>query len=112
MICVAWPAGHLVHALLNDAQTLAYLFNVDDGAIIAIAGGGNWYVEFKLVVASVRLLLAEVPCKARRAKVRSSHAPFDRFINSAAANTFRAHLEKAVAHDRALVLLETRRHVL
>src|SRR5262249_24697959 len=61
MLSIARPHGHVVDALLNDAEALAYLLDVDNGAVIAVTSRARGDVELQLVVASVRLLLAQVP---------------------------------------------------
>src|SRR5579883_369309 len=111
MVSIAWAARHLVNALLNDAKALAHFLNVDNGAVIAVAGAADGDVEFELIVAGVGLLLAEVPFEAGSAKVRAGHAPFNCFVNGATAYALRAHFEKSVVHDGALVFVEARRHV-
>ena len=104
--------GHVVHALLDDAQALPHLLDPHHRAIVAIAAFGRWNVELKLVVSGVRLPLAKIPIESAGAKVGARHAPLDCFIHGEAADAFGARLENPVSHHRAVVLDQARRQVL
>ena len=53
--------GHLVEALVDDAEGLAELFHAAEVAIVAVSVHPDWDVEFYLVVRIVRLALAYIP---------------------------------------------------
>src|SRR5690242_6469286 len=55
------PCGHVGHALSDDPQALPHLLDSDQRAIVAIAMLRSRDLKFKLIVAGIRLLLAEVP---------------------------------------------------
>src|ERR1700757_1155383 len=112
MVRIASAARHLVNALLNDAEALAHFLDMYDGAVIAVPGAANRDVKVELVIACIRLLLAEVPFEASSAKVWAGHSPFNGFIYGATADALCAHFENMVAHDGALVFVESRWQVL
>lgn len=53
--------GHLVEALVDDAQRLAELFHAAEIAVVAVAVGADGDVEFDLVIGIVGLALADIP---------------------------------------------------
>lgn len=54
-------AGHLVEALVDDAQRLAELFHAAEVAVVAVAVGADGDVKLNLVVGVVGLALADIP---------------------------------------------------
>src|ERR1700685_6669 len=106
MLGIAWAAGHVVYALLDDAQTLTHLFDMYDGAVETIAGFAGGYVEFELAVTGVGLVFSPIPFETGCAEVRAGHAPLDGLVDGAAADVFRASFKQAVPNDGAIVFVE------
>ena len=104
--------GHIIYALLDDAQALPHLLDMHRRAVIAIAVLAGWNVELKLFVSGVGLALAKIPFKSASAKGGTGHAPLDRLIACEAADTFRARFENPVSHHGAVVLDQAGRQVL
>src|SRR5438552_14335023 len=59
MFPIAWSAGHIVDALLDNPQALAHLLDVYGRTIVTVARAANRYIEFELVVAGIGLFLAK-----------------------------------------------------
>jgi len=59
------------HALIDNAQTLAHLFDAYRPAVIAVAVATGWDIELELLISGVGLLLAEVPLEAAGAQTRA-----------------------------------------
>src|SRR5258708_4491424 len=112
MVRVAWSAGHIVDALLDNPEALAHLLDVYGRTIVTVARAANRYIEFELVVAGIRLFLSKIPIETARAQVWPCHSPFNCFLHGAASDPFRARFEQTVAHHSALVLVEFGRQVL
>ena len=55
------PGGHLVQALVDDAEGLAKLFHADEIAVVAVTVSADGDIKFDLVVGVVGLALADVP---------------------------------------------------
>ena len=53
--------GHLVQALVDDAEGLAELFHAAEVAVVAVAVDAHGHVELDLIVCVVRLAFADVP---------------------------------------------------
>src|SRR6266567_1525508 len=106
MVRIAWSAGHIVDALLDNPEALAHLLDVYGRTIVTVARAANRYIEFELVVAGIGLFPAKIPLESARAQVWTCHTPFNCFVCSAASNAFRAGLKQAVVHDGAFVLIE------
>jgi hypothetical protein len=60
--------GHLIQALVDNAEGLAELLHAAEVAVIAVAVHADGHVEFDLVVGVVGLRLADVPGNARSAQ--------------------------------------------
>src|ERR1700733_13553100 len=66
------PFGHILHALIDDAEALPHLLNANHRAVVAIAAFSSWNVELKLIVSGVRLPFAKIPIEPASAKVGTS----------------------------------------
>ena len=75
MIRFVRTLGHVVHALLDDAQALPHLLDADRRAVITIAVLARWDIELELFVARIGLPLAKVPFQAAGAKIRHRSRP-------------------------------------
>jgi hypothetical protein len=53
--------GHLVQALVDDAQRLTELFHTDEISVVAVTVGTNGHIKFDLVVGIIRLALSDIP---------------------------------------------------
>ena len=53
--------GHLVEALVDDAEGLAELFHAAEVAVVAVAVDAHRDVELDLIICVVRLAFADVP---------------------------------------------------
>src|SRR6266702_821998 len=111
MVRIAWSAGHIVDALLDNPEALAHLLDVYGRTIVAVSRAANRNIEFELVVAGIGLFLAKIPFETARAQVWTCHSPLDCFLYGAASNALGARFEQTVAHDSALVLVEPGRQV-
>src|SRR3981081_4615678 len=111
MVRIAWSAGHIVDALLDNPEALADLLDVYSRTIVTISRAANRYVKFELVVTGIGLFLAKIPIETARTQVWTCHSPFNCFLYGAASNTHRAGFEQTVAHDNALVLVDPGRQV-
>ena len=63
--------GHLIEALVDDAEGLAELLHAAEVAVVAVAVDADGHVELDLVVRVVRLAFADVP---RHAAAAQHHA--------------------------------------
>src|SRR5258708_11897959 len=111
MVRIAWSAGHIVDALLDNAEALAHLRDVYGRAIVTVARAASRYIELELVVAGIGLFLAKIPIETAREQVWTCHSPLNCFLDGAASNALRARFEQTVAHHSALVLVEPGRQV-
>jgi hypothetical protein len=74
------PSGKLGDRLADDAHRLAHLLAADEVAVVAVALGADRDVEVVLLVAAVRLVLAQVERHAARPQVRAREAVGDRVL--------------------------------
>ncbi len=86
-------------------QALAHLFDAHDAAVVAVAVRRRRHLEFELIVAAVRALLAQIPVQSGRAQTRSGDAPLDRFARVVCADADRALLQDAVLHHHLVVVI-------
>ena len=70
--------GHLLQALLHDADRLAHFFDADHEPVVAIAACADGNVKFHPVINVIRLAFADIPRDARATDHRAGKAPFDR----------------------------------
>ena len=94
MIRFVRTLGHVVHALLDDAQALPHFLDAHHSPVITVAVLARWDVELEVVVARVRLPFAKIPLQPAGPKVGTGNSPLDGFIDSEAADPLCARLEK------------------
>ena len=111
MIRLVVPGGHVLEALVDDAQALAYLLDAHQRAVVAIALPGDGNVEVELVVARVGPLLAKIPIETAGPQAGAGDAPVDGLRRGVGADALGARLEDAVLHHDLVVFREPVRHV-
>ena len=95
-----------LHALLDDLVRLAHFLDAHEVAVVAVAVAAERDVEVDLVVARVRLLLAQVPRDAGAAQHGARHAPRHRLLRRDDADADRALLPDAVLGEQRLVFVD------
>src|SRR5262249_41901654 len=94
--------GQSFATLLHDAYRLTHLLHADEIAVVAVALLADRNVEFELVVALVRLRLAQVPRRARAAHHDARKAMRPGFLLGYHANIDVALLEDTVFREQPL----------
>lgn len=56
-----WAGGHLVEALVDDAEGLAELLHSAEVSVVAVAIDTDWHIELDLVIGVIGGRLADVP---------------------------------------------------
>ena len=68
---------HLVESLLENPRTLPHFFHAHQIAVETVADRADWHIEVVLVVAQIRVGLAQVMIHARAAQVRTGQTVSD-----------------------------------
>ncbi len=98
--------GHLVQALLDDAQALSHLLHADQVAIVGVAVDADGHVELDLVVGVVRLTLAQVPLDARAAQHGAAEAQVERVLGRHDADADRARSPQAIRREQVFYFVQ------
>ncbi|KAI3486306.1 hypothetical protein L1887_50200 [Cichorium endivia] len=100
--------GHLVEALLDDAQRLAELLDAAEVSVVAVAVLADGHVELHLVVGVVRRHLADVPGDTRATQHDAGEAVVERLLCGDLADADGAALPDTVARHHLLDLVDAR----
>ena len=95
-------APQLLAALLHDGGRLAHLLHADEVAVVAVAVLADGNIELHLLVAFVRLRLAQIPRRAGAAHHHAREAPGPGVLELHHADVDVALLEDAVAGEQSL----------
>ena len=58
-------SGHLLQALVDDAQRLTELLHADEVSVVAVAIGTNGHIKLDLIVGIIGLALSDIPRNTR-----------------------------------------------
>src|SRR5690606_5757459 len=102
--------GHVVQALLDDAQAFAHLAHLDHAAVVGIAIGRQRHLELEVLVAGVGACLAQIEVAAGGPQPGTGHTPFQRFPGVVTGYTFGTTDQDAVLQRRLLVFIQALGH--
>jgi hypothetical protein len=100
---VVRAAGNFFEALLQNAHALAHFLHAHEVAVVAIADRADRNVEFQILVAQIRLVLAQIPFHAAAAQVRAAQAVINRHLLGDHAEVAHAVHPDAVAREQRFV---------
>ena len=105
-----WSSRQTVERLAADLDALAHLGHADQVAVVAVADGSRRHGEIVLLVAAVRVGLADVQGNAGAAQDRTGAGECERVVGRQDTDALRPLAEDRVARQQLLVTVDVAGH--